>query len=402
MLFMDLDGFKDINDSGGHSTGDVVLQVVADKLLSAQVEGETLIRLGGDEFGVIIENIASPDLAFESAERYCNALKPTGDTSELDETVQISVGVATTDRIDHIADLQTRSNLAMYEAKNQQGSAIVTFEEEFRVAANKSSAMLRALRSANYDEEFFLEYQPVVAIDDHEVLFVEALLRWESPTLGKVSPGEFIPIAERSGEIIKLGRWVLEQASAQIAEWNKNPRATSVAISCNVAIQQLETDDFLEHLADAIKKAGAIEPDQLIIEVTESSATGPRTRARLDGIRSMGHRVAIDDFGSGYSNLANLVHTPFDILKVDGRLLASLEELDETDDNSTEVLSAISAIAGTSGAPVVCEGVEHDHQLQTLLESDISHIQGWLISKSRRADDVQQVIADLHTLPLSA
>ena len=402
MLFLDLDGFKDINDTGGHAKGDTVLRMVGDRLLAAQREGETLIRLGGDEFGVIIPDLASPDDAVACAQRYRAALDDTIGDSSLDELIQVSIGVAATNSADQVDDLQVQSNLAMYAAKDQQGSTITVFEERFREASTASSTMLKALRSADYDRELFLEYQPVVAIEDHEVLFVEALLRWNSPTLGMVSPGEFIPLAERSGEILPIGQWVIENSIAQIAAWNEDPDAQSVAVSCNVSIQQFEQDGFIDGLSSAIRAAGDIDPSQLILEVTESSAGGPVVNAKLEQIRSMGHRVAIDDFGSGYSNLAQLVHTPFDILKVDRDLLASLEKLDPDRENASEVLSAVSAIAAAQNAPVVCEGVEHEHQLQPLLESEISHIQGWLIAKAQGADDVQRVISSLDAFPLAA
>ena len=397
MLYMDLDGFKEVNDAGGHASGDEILKEVARTLQMVQQPNETLVRLGGDEFGVVLRNLDSTQQALSIAERYRTSIG-----GEPDDVVQISIGVAVTDDVDMLAELQNQANLAMYEAKQSPGSTVALYEEELGQTASRTSQLLRALRTADLNDEFFLEYQPVVGIEDEGVFFVEALARWHNPAMGRVGPDEFVPLAESSGEISRIGEWVIQSAFAQLVQWQKNPLTKHLSISVNVSIHQLEAGDFIDRLLSASAGAGGLDPAKLIIEVTESSATGPVVMERLADIRSLGYRVAIDDFGSGYSNLAQLIHTPFDILKIDRELISSLEKLGEDGKKSIEVLSAVSAIARAQGAPVVCEGVEEERQLQPLLDADISHIQGWLISKAVSPDELTVFLDQRAPLPLAA
>ena len=394
MLYMDLDGFKQINDSGGHKSGDEALRGAAELLSNACDPEETLLRLGGDEFGVVRSGLSSEQDALAIAERYREAMTERLGVEGPVDVLGISIGVAVTDSVHDLNELQGRANLAMYEAKTRQGSAVVMYEEELHESARRVSAVERALRSASMDDEFYLEYQPVVAIDGQDVFFVEALLRWESPTLGRVGPFEFITLAERNGQIIRLGEWLLHAVLAQLAQWQRNPATADLSASCNISAYELEDEGFIDRLNSAIDNAGKVDASKLIIEVTESSASGPKVMERLDEIRAMGFLVAIDDFGSGYSNLAQLVHTPFDILKIDRGLMLSLEKFDAESEQSRQVLSAVSAIARTQGAPVVCEGVEDEHQLQPLLDAGISHIQGWLIAKAMSPDDLESFLSE--------
>ena len=389
ILYMDLDGFKEINDAGGHATGDEILKVVAQKLSSVQGDDETLVRLGGDEFGVVVRNLSSFDDACTVAERYRNSLASTTGPGDV---LHMSIGVAIAGDVGELDELQSQANLAMYEAKKRQGSTISFYEDELGESANSTAALLLALRNADLDDEFSLEYQPIVCIETDEVFFVEALVRWTSPSLGWVGPNDFIPLAERSGEIIRIGDWVIESALRQLAEWQDDPLMKDLSISVNVSIHQFEDDGFVDRLLAAGASVDNIDPSKLIIEVTESSAAGSLVTERLADIQAHGYRVAIDDFGSGYSNLAQLIHTPYDILKVDRELMSSLEKLDENGQHSIDVLSAVGAIARTHGAPVVCEGVEEQYQLQLLLDADISHIQGWLISKSVSPDGLRDFL----------
>lgn len=399
MLFMDLDGFKEINDTGGHAAGDDALRVVAAKLRAAEQPGETLMRLGGDEFGVVMTNVVAPEEALAAADRYRQTLTA---PSKSGDVIHVSIGVATTDDVDRLDDLQTQSNLAMYRAKERQGSSVALYKDELRETINTQSTLLRALRNADLDQEFFLEYQPVVSVDVGEVFFVEALVRWEHPSLGRVGPNEFIPLAERSGEITRIGEWVIQNAFRQLSRWQKDPFTRTLSISVNVSIHELEDGNFIDRLLSAAANAGGIDPAKLIIEVTESSATGPLAMRRLADIQSLGYRVAIDDFGSGYSNLAQLIHTPFDILKIDRELIASLEKFDANGHQAIEVLQAVSAIARTQGAPVVCEGVEETQQLRPLRDAGVSHIQGWLVSKAVSPNELRSFLHDQSATPLAA
>lgn len=394
VLFMDLDGFKSINDSLGHAAGDDLLRRVSERLLAEQRDNEVVIRVGGDEFAVVLTDVTTADDALDAARRYQLALERQSTVDEIGESLRVSVGVAFTHDHEDLADLHPRADFAMYNAKRQGDSRIALFEEEIREDVKSRSELVRRLRAADHDAEFRLEYQPIVPTNLHEVLFVEALLRWDNPILGSVSPGAFIPAAEQTGEIKPLGTWVFTQACSQLLAWQNNPLIAGISISCNVSIHQLEDDEFLDALGSAIAERG-IDPWKIIIEVTESSLSGPQVSRRLHEIRSLGYRVAVDDFGSGYANLAQLIHIPFDILKIDSDLVRSLERFSSEDQEAVDILRAINAIAQSRNAPVVCEGIETEEQRQALVKSEISHLQGWLVARALRPEDLDNAIAKI-------
>lgn len=394
VLFMDLDGFKSVNDNLGHAAGDELLRSVSKRLTAEQRDDELVIRVGGDEFAVVLNSVDTADDALDTARRYQQALERQSIVGDVDKSLRISVGVSFTRDEADLDDLHPRADFAMYTAKREGGSRIALFEEEVRQDAKTRSELVGRLQAADHDSEFRLEFQPVVATNLHEVLFVEALLRWDSPVLGSVSPGDFIPAAEQTGEIKPLGTWVFKQACSQILKWQNNPLMAGIPVSCNVSIHQLKDDDFIEVLSSAISERG-IDPWKIIIEVTESSLSGPQVSRRLHEIRTLGYRVAIDDFGSGYANLAQLIHIPFDILKIDSALVRSLEEFGSEKQEAVDILRAINAIAQSRNAPVVCEGIEHEEQRQALVKSEISHLQGWLVSRALRPEDLDTAIAKI-------
>ena len=394
LLFLDLDGFKSLNDALGHTAGDQVLRQAASRLHSEQREGETVIRVGGDEFAVVLTGIKSADEANEAARRYQAVLERQSDSTETQEPLRVSLGVAVTTSVDEVDDLHNQADIAMYVAKRRQGSRVEFFKEEMRSETNAATQLIRSLRSADYDAEFRLEFQPVVNVDADEAFFVEALLRWDSPTLGAVSPGDFIPAAEQTGEIIALGSWVFEQTCLQLREWRDDPAMADLSVSCNVSVHQLLDPDFMETLRSYANQPG-FDPSQVIIEITESALPGPAIPELLHEVQSLGYRIAIDDFGSGYSNLAQLIHTPFDILKVDAGLSRSLGQFDTNSKDAVEILRAINTIAKSQNAPVVCEGIEHEHQRDALAKCDISHFQGWLISRSVPPEELVSVLRGL-------
>ena len=291
----------------------------------------------------MVRNLESVEEARTVAERFRTSLS---NNSGPGDVLHISVGLAVCDDVEMLSELQSQANLAMYEAKKRQGSSVTLYEERMSEAANMTAGLLLALRNAELDQEFSLEYQPVVAIDSDDVFFVEALLRWNSPSLGRVNPNDFIPLAESSGEIQRIGDWVIRSAFEQHVAWQDDALTRDLSISVNVSINQLEDDDFVVRLLSTASEFSSVDPSKLIIEVTESSASGSVVMERLAELQAAGYRVAIDDFGSGYSNLAQLIQTPFDILKIDRQLIASLEESDASGVTSIDVLAAIGAIAG--------------------------------------------------------
>ena len=391
LLYLDLDAFKDINDSLGHTTGDQVLCLTAERLLNGQRQNETAMRLGGDEFAIMIHNVGSIEEVMDAARRYQRQLERPVDLPDFGESLRVSVGIAIADSADDLDDLYARADIAMYEAKERRGSRIVLFEESMREASTTQSQLMRALRASDYDAEFRLEFQPIVSTDQTELFFLEALLRWDHPILGAVSPGDFIPLAERTGEIKPLGNWVFRQACTQLLAWEDDHGLADVSISCNVSAHQFDDQEFLTELRSAISGRG-IDPSRIIIEVTESALSGPHVADHLNEIRRLGYRVAIDDFGAGYANLAQLVSMPFDILKVDSGLVRNLENTGPTETNAVDILMAIGAIAGTRGTPVICEGIETEEQRQLLVKANISHLQGWIFSRSVRPENVADLV----------
>ena len=403
LLYLDLDEFKSINDSQGHDVGDALLTITAARLREARVGDETLVRLGGDEFAVVVPGLHVPAAARTAADRYLEILsEPCELTPGNFESLRASIGVAATGDPDSLEELRRAADLAMYSAKHGGGHAVATFDPSMRAVAERNGDIMLALRTADLANEFHLVFQPVVDIDDDTLLFAEALLRWTSPELGVVPPGDFIPVAEQSGEIHRLGEWVVHQVIDQLAAWGR--MGHDVAISCNVSVLQLADPSFVASVIAHLTRA-KVAPERLTIEVTESVILDHTDDAvtRLAELRTAGVRIAIDDFGSGYSNLGQLLRIPFDVLKIDRALLLELSAMRESlggdPASPCQIMAAITSIARTLGTEVVSEGVETDVQRQSLRASGVSHIQGWLTGRPVLAEDF--VFGD-REMPLAA
>jgi diguanylate cyclase (GGDEF)-like protein len=396
LLYLDLDDFKGINDSQGHDVGDALLTITAARLREARVGDETLVRLGGDEFAVVLPALRSAPMARTAADRYLEILS---EPCELRpghfESLRASIGVAATADPDGLEELRREADLAMYAAKHGGGHAVATFDPSMRSVAERNGDIMSALRSADLDREFHLVFQPVVDIDGQSLLFAEALLRWTSPELGIVPPGDFIPVAEQSGEIHRLGEWVVHNVIDQLAAWDDE----GYAISCNVSVLQLADPTFVESVLSHLQRTG-VAPERLTIEVTESIILAHTSDAvsQLADLREAGIRIAIDDFGSGYSNLGQLLRIPFDVLKIDRALLLELSSMREAmggdPASPCQIMSAITSIAETLGTEVVSEGVETEVQCNSLRASGVSHVQGWLMGRPVRAEEFLWVGAD--------
>ena len=382
LLVLDLDGFKDVNDALGHEVGDKLLIQVAEKLRSTMRDEDDLLRLGGDEFAVVLPGLSGADHAVAMAGRVLAALDESFDIGPRSEKIAVSVGAALARRPEEVADLIAQADIAMYESKRAGGNGVVLFEEGMASRASRPGQITRALRAAELDHEFKLVYQPIVEADTDRISSYEALLRWDSPVLGAVTPDEFIPIAERSGEICTIGRWVFDNVCRQLAEWRQLGADPDLAISWNVSPRELNEDAFVPCIT-AIAAHHGIPLDRVIIEVTESSILddGGLATERLNQLRAIGLRISIDDFGSGYSNLGQLLQVPFDIIKVDRSLLMTLSEMRQrTGGDSTDacaIMQAIVSIAELVGSPVVCEGVETEEQRLSLTASGVRYLQGY-------------------------
>lgn len=385
-ITLDIDGFKAINDTFGHLAGDDLLAQVAARLNMATRNEEALLRLGGDEFAIIISNLPGSAAAEMTANRLLKILDEPFRIGTRTEHVRTSIGVATTDEPDRSQFLLGEADMALYEAKRLGGDKVVVFEEALESSTSRRDQITRALREADYDQEFRMVYQPIVTTDSREITTLEALLRWTSPVLGEVSPEEFIPVAELTGEICMVGRWVFNRVCRQLADWGDAGMDPSVSVSVNVSPRQLAEQPFVLSVLETTKSWG-VEPTRLIIEVTESAALDHTGKAqhRLEQLRAAGLRISIDDFGSGYSNLGQLLAVPFDVIKIDRSLLLTLSSMreqaggDPTD--ACAIMSAIVSIASILDAPVVCEGVETEDQFTSLRASGISHIQGYLTGR---------------------
>ena len=384
-IVIDLDGFKTFNDLFGHRAGDEVLQQVAARLVGVVRPSEQLFRLGGDEFGIMLTDLDASDDGVAAAERYLAAFDHPFDFEARVELLRPSVGVATTDDPTHIEWMFVEADLAMYEAKRGGGGSVAGYDPSQSGPSRSEGALTRALRSADYDREFSLVYQPIVRIENGELLCHEALLRWSSREFGAVGPADFIPVAERNGEICTIGRWVLRMICEQLAAWNRDPATAGAVVSWNVSSRQLAQRDFVPEVLTALDGPG-IDRHQLIVEVTESAVIDSTVAARrLETLRASGVRVAIDDFGSGYSNLGQLLEVPVDIIKIDRSLLVRLTEMRQRlggdPSQPCAIMGAIVSIAAIFESVVVCEGVETDLQRLSLQRSGVTHAQGYLVGR---------------------
>ncbi len=387
LMVLDLDGFKQINDTLGHQAGDAVLSLVANRLKRSVGTEGTVVRVGGDEFAVAYPTVADEADAKAKAIALLNVLDSPFSVFDRTEQLRASVGVAVANSPTDAATLMEDADIAMYQGKHSGGHRVKVFRSQMRHEALSVSRLAQALRTANYDDEFHLVYQPIVATDDDHVVAFEALLRWRSPTLGDVSPGDFIPVAEMSGEISSIGRWVFNQVCLQLRAWDLAGLTSDVMISVNVSARELSEPDFVDYFLSTIGDWD-VEAGRLIVEVTETSVLEDDATAaeRLGALRSAGFKIAIDDFGSGYSNLGQLLSVPFDILKLDSTLILNLSHMaprSGAGSDAGSIVDAVASIAKVLGATALCEGVEEEGQRDALRRSGIPLIQGYLCGRPK-------------------
>lgn len=397
LMSFDIDGFKVVNDTLGHLAGDELLAGVATRLCQVTAADQALLRMGGDEFALIIPSLESVAAAETLAERLLAVLDEPVLLGDRSERVRTSIGVAVTADPGRAGRLLREADTALYEAKRQGGDSAVLYVPALDRFVNRTARITSALRGADHDSEFSLLYQPIVATDTGELVGLEALLRWTSPDLGSVTPTEFIPIAETSGEIRRIGSWVIDSVCRQLATWTERGIDPNINVSFNVSARQLDMDDFVSGLL-AVAASWSISPERLVVEVTESTALERSgiAAARLEQLRQTGLQVSLDDFGSGYSNLGQLLRVPIDVIKVDRALLLMLSEMRiQAGDDPTgpcTIMEAIVSIAGILGAPVVVEGVETEDQLSSLKASGIRFVQGYLTGRPQSAEAITPLL----------
>jgi diguanylate cyclase (GGDEF)-like protein len=376
-LFIDLDDFKDINDTLGHRAGDQLLTAVGERLLTALREGDTVGRLGGDEFILLVEGTAQSESAQTVANRVLELLESpfTIPESDLPLSVAASIGVAEGDRLSP-DDLLRDADIALYQAKALGKHCAVVFTPPMKVTVQLHRDLALDLRDAMAKNEFFLLYQPVMNLRTNSCSGVEALLRWQHPTRGVLEPGEFIPELEMSGLIVPVGAWVLEEACRHGAAWLREGH--HVAVSVNVSSKQLMLDRFIDDVKLALVVSG-FDPKLLILELTETVLLQHDERAitNLTLLKTLGVRIAIDDFGTGYSSLAYLKRLPVDILKIDRSFVSKIVE-------SADSLALVKVFVQISQAlklQTIAEGIETVPELEALRAMDVKYGQGYLFSK---------------------
>jgi diguanylate cyclase (GGDEF)-like protein/PAS domain S-box-containing protein len=394
VLFFDLDHFKVINDSLGHEAGDRVLQAVAARVAGVLRPTDTLARLGGDEFVVVCEALEGPNEAGAVADRIARALASPIDEGDEELIVGASVGVVVTgdDGADPSALIRD-ADAAMYRAKEQGRGRAELFDEGMRVRVVGRLRQERALRQALHREELVLHYQPVLSLPDLRITGVEALVRWEHPERGLLLPGEFVPLAEETGQILELGDWVLAEACRQAAAWCGELGADrTLEVAVNLSTKQLSQPNLAKRVA-ALLERHRLPPAQvsLCLEITESlMLEDPMVTGGLLGdLARLGVRLAIDDFGTGYSSLAYLRRFPVHTLKVDRSFVSGLG----VDADSRAVVAAIIELAHALGLEVVAEGVEEQEQLDALVDLGCDRAQGFLFARPAPPETLPELLS---------
>jgi diguanylate cyclase (GGDEF)-like protein len=403
LLYLDLDHFKNVNDTMGHAAGDAVLRDVAERLRvgvrASDVVGRLgrknpqggLARLGGDEFAILLPKVPSPEVAAAVAERLLDQLTRSYDGSDRPMAGGASIGVALFPQdADDAETLMRNADAALYHAKDRGRNQVQFFEPSLNRAAQRRLELERGLRVAIAEQQFRLVFQPRVDLASSEPAAFEAVLRWKSPTLGTVPPSHFIPVAERSGQILAIGRWVLEESLHSLRRW----RDAGYAVPCvavNVASSQLEAPDFCDEVVAALKRHG-LDPESLELEITEGTLLHQdETSLRpLHTLRQMGVRISLDDFGTGYSSLSYLHQLSPDAVKLDRSFVSGLD----SDHTSANIVAAVISMTRSLGIRSVAEGVERAEELAALRELGCDEVQGFLYCVPLEDEEVTGFLRD--------
>lgn len=390
-LFVDVDGFKQINDRYGPQAGDEVLRQVAARLKRVLRDNDTVGRHGGDEFVMLLDAVGitvAPELV---AERILDVLSQPIELPDPDRppvSITVSIGIAT-GRPASAEDLMQDADLALYKAKAIGKNGYVKFESAMHTAAQDRIRIEVDLLAALDADQFFLVYQPMLDLESERVVGAEALIRWKHPTGGLIRPDAFIPIAEENGMIVPIGRWVLEHACSQAAEWRE--RGFHLNISVNVSARQLERPEFVEEVRTALKNSG-LDPLDLTLEITETVLMRkPDVTARLLGeLKGLGLRIAVDDFGTGYSSLAYLRQFPVDSLKIDRTFITGLALSREAHALTHTLIQLGKAL----GLQTLAEGVEQHSQVRELQREGCDMAQGFLFARPLAPDVLEAFLRD--------
>ncbi|WP_254700220.1 bifunctional diguanylate cyclase/phosphodiesterase [Trinickia violacea] len=385
VLFIDLDRFKDINDSLGHNVGDALLRAVADRLLDEVKDAEMIARLGGDEFTVLVKQHSDHASIIRTVDAIQAALARPVFVSDLQLQVSASIGISSfPDDGDDAQTLLKHADIAMYGAKQRGKNTYQLYQRQMSMSLQRRVEMEAHLRQAIENREFTLRYQPRVCLATNRCTGVEALLRWQSPALGLVMPSDFIPLAEETGVIVPLGAWVLREACRQTAEW-RAAGFGQIRVAVNLSAAQFATPDLLDHILEALDEAH-LAGDSLELELTESMVMRqPEQASRwLSSLKQTGVRLSIDDFGTGYSSLAYLTRFPIDVVKIDRSFIRDIPD----SRGDAQITSAVIALGHSLGLRVIAEGAETQAQVDFLRNEGCDEVQGYFFSRPIPADEV--------------
>ncbi len=395
LLLIDLDNFKTINDTLGHEQGDLLIQQVAKRLVSCVRESDTVARVGGDEFIVLLENLN------QNNQDVAKQAKITGDKilAQLHRPYEFggvthhstaSIGVTLFDSTyqDQIEEPLKQAELAMYQAKTAGRDTLRFFDPQMQAGVSARAALESRLREALVQDHFLLHYQPQVDAKNR-ITGAEALVRWLDPQRGMVFPGEFIPLAEETGLILPLGQWVLNTACAQLSSWASQPKMAHLTVAVNVSARQFHQGDFVEQVLDALKRTGA-NPRRLKLELTESMLVDDIEGVinKMSALKRMGTSFSLDDFGTGYSSLGYLKRLPIDQLKIDQGFVRDIL----IDPNDAAIAKMLIALADSMGLGVIAEGVETQEQRDFLTDLGCAAYQGYLFSRPLPLEEFEALV----------
>jgi diguanylate cyclase (GGDEF)-like protein len=392
VLFVDIDQFKVINDSLGHLTGDQLLISVGMRMKETLRSSDTVARLGGDEFAILLEITGEQNSALNVAEKLQETIKlPIKlDSHELFITVSIGV-VMSLDGYIHPEEVLRDADIAMYQAKAQGKARFEVFDLKMRSHAFSRLEMEQELRAALENGEFQLYYQPIMSIKSNELVSFEALIRWEHPKRGLLSPGEFLPIAEESGLILPIEKWVLNEACAQLKKWHeKYPSLQNVSVNVNISNRQFAQADFVDGVIKALQ-INALQAEFLKLEITENVLISNYAAANeiFTKLQNLGVQLEIDDFGSGYSALGYLQHFPISAIKIDKSFVDEIGK----GSRGLELIRAIVSMARELGMEAIAEGIETDEQLSQLQGLSCNLGQGFLLSRPLDKESAEEILA---------
>ncbi|WP_125610478.1 putative bifunctional diguanylate cyclase/phosphodiesterase [Specibacter cremeus] len=390
VLLLDLDSFKGVNDSLGHGAGDLVLKIVAQRILHAVREGDIVARLGGDEFAVLLPATSTAQARVVAA-RIVESLSQSVTVDDRRFNFGASVGIASPEGTDSAEYLLVKADTAMYAAKRDENSSIMAFDPVLLYARQRRSQLVSELRSAIDAGQLVLHYQPVVELATGRIEGVEALVRWNHPTRGLLMPDDFIPLAEESGSIVDLDGWVLRAGLAQLRQWQTTLELDDrFTLRVNISAAELQRLEFVDDVRAALA-AATVDPAHLVLELTESKlVTGTDLEQySLRGLRNLGVGLDIDDFGTGYSSLAYLRNLPMDVVKVDRSLIGDVA----TDARQQRFVVALLELIRACGMEAVFEGVETRDQAEMLRSLGCTNGQGFYFGRPVPAGEIEAVLA---------